>query len=107
MDNNESLVVFFATCNKCLNAPLFRTLARLHASSAKKQMTQMQYRSSGTVSGLSKVAVVIKSQMVVIASASFKIFFPFDLAKFDRIFNECARYGPLFRAKNVMLLPLC
>lgn len=99
---SESLVVFLASSNKRLKAPLFRILALLHASSAKKQIIQIQWRSSASVNGFNRSVAVIRAQAVVTASASFSAFLPFDLTRLDRIFNDCARNGLSLLAKKVM-----
>lgn len=108
MDNRASLVVFLARSKMRLNAPLVRIFARLHASSAKKQIMPTECRSSDSDSGLSRHRAVIRRQAVVTASVSLvqNKCFPFDLDKLDRIFNDCARNGLASFAKQIMLVML-
>lgn len=106
MVKNESLVVFLASCKSLLSAPFFLTFARLHASSVKKHIMQTQWRSSDSLSGFSRSVAVIKLHAAVIASASFKTFFPLDFERFERIRSEYERNGLSPRAKKVTQLQL-
>lgn len=103
-----SLVVFFAKSKIRLNAPLDRILALLQLSCANKHIIATQCRSSASLNGFSNARAVNNRHAIVTASVSLVLnsSLPFDLDKFDIIFNDSERNGLLSFAKQIIQLML-